>query len=140
MTSAPTPARGIYNILEGVSGMFTGWTFNVGGVVDSPDRQISLIDTGGFAPEVAVAIDYPSVQVFGIAESTAGGYEALYQKMVAVRNALLGIPSRPALWTELDSVVGLGHILPLGRDERDRPQMSCNFRLIVSYSTSGYRD
>lgn len=134
-----SPAKGIVDVIEAVvPSITTGWDFSIGGWTESPDMQISVIDRGGFSAEPNVAVDYPSVQILGRGSSAPGGYEALYAEMVKVRNVLLGI-SQPAAWPSLTQVNQVGHIAQVGKDDKGRPQLSLNLRLILSFDSSGLR-
>ena len=137
-----SPAVGIMTILQGVSGgsLVSGWGQQISNFITEPDKQLVIRDTGGLPSELAVAVDYPSVQVLIRGKATAGGYTEAYAFAIAVRNALVGIPSRPALWTKLTSVTPRGHIQDLGKDDQARPVFSFNLQLILSFTTSGYRD
>lgn len=134
--TAQSPAMGLLSILKAVGGLTTGWTFAVGRLVPEPDKQIVLRHTGGRMGEVCVAIDYPSVQI--LCRGAPKGYDEAYQKLKAVREALVAIPSSVA-YPELTSCVTIGDIVDLGYDDANRPQFAQNFQLIVSYATSGYR-
>lgn len=134
--TAQSPAHGLLSILKAVSGLTAGWTFAVGRLVPDPDMQVVLRHTGGRPGEVMVAIDYPSVQI--ICRGEPKGYDAAYQKLRAVREALVAIPTSTD-YPELTSCVTIGDIVDLGYDDKNRPQFAQNFQLIVSYATSGYR-
>lgn len=135
-----TPAQGIEAILiaEGVLGGVTGWTSTVGGLVDT-GKNVTLIDSGGRGGEVKVAIDYPSVQAIVQGSKTAGGYVEAYAKAMEVYTALQGIPTPHADWPKLTSCVALNMPVWMGRDDRDRPRFSLNFRLITTPENEGNR-
>ena len=134
-----SPAKGIVDVIAAaVPDITTGWDFSVGGWTETPDAQITVIDRGGLTAEPNVAVDYPSVQILGRGSSAPGGYEALYAEMVKVRNVLLGI-SKPTAWPQLTQVNQVGHIAQVGKDDKGRPQLSLNLRLILSFDSSGLR-
>lgn len=140
MTSK-SPATGITDILKGVSGLLTGWTPITGQVIPEPDQLVVVNHSGGMGGEVTIAIDYPSIQVLVRGGRGASGYEDAWQMARAIREALIAIPTvtPPTAYPELTSCVALGEIMQLGYDDAKRPMFSVNFRLIVSYATSGYR-
>ena len=140
MPDPVSPARGVRAILAAVSGFTTGWQVATGQMLAAPDKMLVIRNTGGRAPEPNIAQDYPTVQIIGRGEKKAGGQEEIYQKMVAARRALLGIPSAPAAYPELSSCIGIGDITDVGYDDSDRPMYTLNLQLIVSYETSGYRE
>lgn len=137
--TTPHPAKGIKDILT-AAGIFSGgWTGTLGKLVDQ-DNSIAILDTGGRSSEPRLALDYPSVQVFILGSKVvATGYPDAYAKAIAIKNALLGIPSAPTQYPELTMCNQLGEINPLGYNENDRPQLSLNFQLITEPVPSGYR-
>lgn len=117
-----------------------GWHIGIGQMADKPDRQLTIRHTGGPPGELAVAIDYPSVQVLARGQVSDG--DLAYRKLWATKLKLIGIPSSPAQWPQLTLCKAIGDIQNLGRDDSDRPMYSMNYSLIVSYEdgTSGNRD
>lgn len=138
--TATSPANGLKNVVDTAAVAFSPWITSVGGWSAEPDTQITFMNTGGKTPEPSIALDYPSVQVLVRGSASAGGYEAGYQMCIAVRDALLGLPTAGADYPELVSIIGMGHIVDLGRDDKVRPRWSFNFQLYVAYDASGYRD
>lgn len=116
------------------------WIITVDKMPADPDTVITVKDSSGPAAEPAVAIDYPGVQILVRGSQAGDGYAQAYDKIFAVRNALVGIPSRPSIWTALASCVQRGHIVPLGEQDTDRPVLSLNLQLIVWYTSMGYRE
>lgn len=134
---AKSPSKGLLDILKAVTGLTTDWDFHVGRLTPDPDRQVVLRHSGGPAGEVKVAIDYPGVQI--LARGARGEYEAAYQILVSVKEALVAHPGA-AEYPEMTSITARGDIVDVGYDDKDRPQFSLNLQLIVTYDTSGYRD
>lgn len=135
-----SPAEGLGLILEdlGVLGGTTGWTKSIGLLQDIA-RSVALLDSGGRGGEVKVAIDYPSVQVLVLGDAAPGGYSAAYSKAKEVFDSLVGIDTPNGIWSNLVSCVALGFINSLGLDEKQRPRMSVNFRLITTPENYGNR-
>jgi hypothetical protein len=135
-----SPAEGIGNILlaAGVHGGATGWSERLGDAGDVP-KVIAIMDSGGRGGEVKVAIDYPSVQIIVKGSSASGGYVATYNKAREVYDVLQGIDTPNATWDELVSCVAMNQPAWLGRDDKDRPQFSLNFRLITEPNNIGHR-
>ena len=135
MTSA---AEGLKAILEG-EGVFAGnWYPRIGGL-GTADWCVSLIDSGGRGGEVKVAIDYPSVQVLVRGSSSTGAYSATVAKAQEIYDTLMGIDTPRADWANLTSCVAISNPVWLGKDDKDRPQFSLNFRLIVTPENVGNR-
>lgn len=138
-----SPADGIRAILEdlGICGGTSGWGSRTGALHSSMDQCVAVLDSGGRGSEVKIAIDYPTVQVLVRASKNAGGYTAGYDKTRECFVALQAIDQNPAQFVTLTSCVVRGGIIPLGRDDSDRPVFSLNFNLIVTIpGTEGYRD
>ncbi len=121
----------------GVFAATTGWSIQIGRIVDEPDTQIVIFATGGKPSEPKLAIDYPSVQV--LVRGSANGYEAARQKIIDVKNALLGLPSQTVNGDRWDSVLAIGDIKSMGYDQKQRPSFVMNFSLIIEPATTGYR-
>lgn len=136
-----SPVSGINAILTAATGVVSaGWVTQLGVLLSEPDQAIAIRQVGGFSSEIVVPVDYPSIQILVRGSSGAGGYESSYAKMVAVKNALIGIPSRPTAWTDLTSCVPRGEIQELLRDDQGRPLWSYNVNLIVTLpAPAGYR-
>ena len=139
MGAVLSPADGIMNILRDPAlNLTTGWQFAVGRLSSTPNAQIVARNTGGREPELAVAIDYPTVQL--LCRGDKNKYSEAWAKINACKEALTGIPSAPANYTDLTSCIPMGDIVDLGYDDNDRPQFALNFRLIISFDSSGYRE
>lgn len=132
-----SPAYGLLQIVKTaeILGAYVG---AVSKLTDTPDAQVAFLDRGGKPPLASIAIDYPAVQI--IVRGAPNDYNGAYTMAQAVRDALLGIPDGGINYPNLTSVTGIGHLLPLGYDEKNRPQISFSLQLIVSYETSGFRD
>lgn len=135
-----SPAEGLADILEadGVIGGASGWLRKIGGLGQA-EKEVALLDSGGREGEVKVAIDYPSVQVLVKGSKTDGGYVACYDKSREIYNALTGRDTPDADYPELVSCIAVNPPAWLGRDDKDRPMFSINFRLITEPSTVGNR-
>lgn len=134
-----SPAIQIRNILASAVGT-TGWTYAAGGFLTTPDQQVIVRHAGGKPAEIAVAIDYPSVQLLVRGGQSQGKYEGAYDQIIACRDALLYIPSKNVLFPNLMACKTLGDVLDLGEDDKSRPMFSLNLSLILMYpGSSGYR-
>lgn len=132
---ANSPAEVLKDILVaagvGVFAAPTGWGIYVSLLPDTPNTAITVNDTGGSEPSPKWLLDFPSCQV--MLRGNAGGYQALYQKAEAVKNALLGYPSSDwaAAGFRLVSVRMMGGIASLGYDDNKRPVIVTNWTLIT---------
>ena len=134
-----SPAIGIANVLIAAGVQTTGWTIYVGGLMTEDDQQIVVRHIGGKAGEIALAIDYPAIQLLVRGQQGPGGYESAYEKLINCRDALVRIPSGPTAFPNLTLVKTIGDVLDLGRDDKSRPLFSLNLSLIVTYDSAGYR-
>lgn len=133
-------AEGLYEICEaaGIFGGATNWKGTIG-TFTTDAQQLCFMAGAGRAPEVKVAINYPTVQVLARGDAAPNGRAALHSKMLEVFNLLHAIPQNPTEFPELTSCLARGDIQDLGRDENQRPLASLNFNLIVTPSSAGNR-
>lgn len=137
-----SPAYGLKQVLAAASPavISSTWPVFIGNMPSDPDRCMSIRDYGGLTAEVGLAVDYPKVQVKLRGSRGATSYPETYDQAKKVFDALVGIPSRPVAWPNLVSVVPVGHIVPIGRDQSDRELITVNFQLIVAFDTAGHRE
>lgn len=137
-----SPAMIIKDILEAanVGDFADGSAFSlwIAALPDKPDEAIAIYDSGGETPNPKWALDYPSVQVR--LRGKENGYPALYDKVVAVRDALLGFPGDDLDDGRLVSVRMIGGAAFLGRDEKKRPSFTLNWSLILEPTPGAYRE
>jgi hypothetical protein len=112
-------------------GGLTGWAWRFGKLSGTEDQVIALIDQGGPAGFPHLRVDWPGLQVLVRSSKGGNGYNTSYLMIRKIRDAILGLPSHPVQFPELDGVTERGHIVPLGYDDSDRHQWSCNFQLLV---------
>lgn len=120
---------------QGVVGSGTNWTVSKSEMPDGEDfgdRVVALFATGGAAPETNASTEYPSLQVRVRGQpqdSGTGGYQAAETKIVEVRDTLHTFTGTLDGTTYV-GVVARGDVLSLGYDERDRVELSQNFRVV----------
>ena len=110
------------------------WAMKVGIMQDKPDRQVTLLDTGGYS-NPRWLLDYPTVQV--IVRSGPEGYEEGYSKARQVKDVLLGI--QPQVFDTDNTLVGImmqSDISFMHYDDSSRALFSINFRSIVQPAAS----
>lgn len=131
-----SPAEGAAAILEGASivGALVGWPVRIGGMSDAL-QEVVFIDQPGRTPEIAVAADYPALQLIVKSLSYSNGWN----KSRDIYNALHGIPTPDASYPELTSCLARTNIAPLGQNEKNAFQFSLNFNLIVTPTVVGHR-
>jgi len=113
------------------------WSINVSKRPDKPDRCITLYDSGGRPPNPAWLVDYPTVQA--IIRGSENDYTELTDKVLEVKDALLGLDSQTINGNIWVSVSMLSEAAFLGYDENRRPSFSLNFQLIINPSSGTHR-
>lgn len=129
-------SEGIKDILvESGVGIFqpdavdTDWVIVISRQRDKPNKMITIMDTGGFAPEPGLDINYPTIQIIVRGEPDA--YVDAHAKCRQIKRFLLGRWSEVRNGDIWASIVMPNDILPLGYDGNERPEFSMNFNLIV---------
>lgn len=132
------PAVSVKDLLvAGGAGTFaatSGWSIHVGKLPATPNTAISVMQTGGLAPNPKWLLDYPSIQV--MVRGAANGYVAARAKAQKVKDILLGIASQDLNGDRLVQINQIGDIASIGFDDSNRPLFTLNFRLIVEPATS----
>lgn len=104
------------------------WPGFVGGLKPSPDAQVSVQDTPGQTPNPKWLVDFPTIQV--LIRGAPDGYDAAWEKGLAIKNKLLGTDPIDLTASRWDGVTGLGDLMFLKNDENSRPLLAVNFRII----------
>lgn len=117
-----------------------GWTLKVGKSVATPNKTITMYDTGGLPPNPKWAVDYPTIMATVRGEPNS--YNTVWSKAREVRDALLGLPSQNLgdsgdRWV---SVICPGDIGFIGYDDKQRAELTINFRLIIEPTILGNRE
>lgn len=137
-----SPAEHLKDILVtasvGVFAATSGWAVYVSKMPDKPDTCIALYDSGGGNPNPAWLLDFPSVQVR--VRGDENGYQALFNKVTDIKNALLGHPGADVSDGRLVSVRMDGAPAFLGYDELKRPMFTINWTLIFEPTAGTYRE
>ncbi len=102
------PASSIANYLvsKGVGAFADGsdWSIYVGKMPNEPLRCIQVETTIGGVPEPALALDYPAFRVR--VRGRSGDYKAAYDKLLEVKNILLGMDP-----TDIDGDTWMGILM-----------------------------
>jgi hypothetical protein len=138
-------AEGILNILVTANvGVIAptddDWPMFEGKLPDEPDQCIMVKSAGGRTPEVKIAINYPSTQVMVRGTRGGAGYPDSEVKAQEVFVALQAIDTPNDDYPDLDSCTAISEPAFIGHDAQERPVWSCNFNLITSKDSEGYRN
>lgn len=93
-----------------------------------PDLCVTIYDTGGYPADLAVDIYNPTIQVR--VRGAVGGYQAAYQKALAVLTILHGIHNETWNSTRYILIQAMSDILNIGTDDKGRPLLTINFRIM----------
>ncbi len=107
----------------------SGWQIEISAMPKTPDRVVSINDTGGLDPNPKWLIDYPTLQL--LVRGKIGDYLATYLEAKAYKDLLLGITSQDISGDRWISVTQNGDLGSIGRDENERPIFAVNFALII---------
>lgn len=126
------PSVSAKDILESASvGTFNSgaWPIHISKQPTDQDQAITIYDSGGLAPLPKWLLDFPSIQV--VVRGNENSYSETYDKVKAVKDALLSLPSQDINGDRWVSVTMIGESAFLGYDEKSRPEFALNFRLII---------
>ncbi len=107
----------------------SGWDIQIGIMPDTPNKVISIHDTGGQEPNPKWLLDFPTIQV--MIRGEVSGYLATFVEAKAVKDLLLGVTSQDLNDDRWVSVTQNGDLGFIGRDDSMRPIFSVNFALII---------
>lgn len=137
------PSIGVKDLLVAASvGVFAPtvgtWQIFISKLPDKQDRAIALYDSGGLAPWPRSLLDFPDVSV----NVRGKDYVDAYDKMKAIKDALLGLPPQTINGDGWSAVTQIGEMTFAGYDGKDRPLFSATFRIFMEPAdTAGnYRD
>lgn len=115
------------------------WMLKVGKKVADPDKTVTMYDTGGQTPNPKWAVDFPTIQA--LVTGAPNGYGDAWTKAREVRDALLGKESFNVTggdrWVSITCPGDVGFI---GYDDKQRPMLSVNFRIIIEPIAVGNRE
>ncbi len=136
-----SPAISIKDMLidDGVGAVVASgnaWTIRVGQMTEDADEMLAVFDTPGAPPNPLWLLDFPTVQV--MIRGAIDGYDAAWTKGRNVKDALLGRAPEVKNSDSFDAINGLGDLMFLRYDTKNRPLFSVNFNLIVEPATSGF--
>ena len=113
----------------GVFAAESGWGIFIGREPGDPETTITIYDTGGFPPNPAWLLDFPTAQIR--VRGARNGYQAASQKIRDIKDALIGIDSLDLNGDRWVSITMPSDPLSLGFTEEDKPLFVANFNLII---------
>jgi len=95
----------------------------------TPDACVTILDTGGFAPDNELPIKEPTIQI--ITRGSDNDYETAKQKALDIYEELHKLSNVTLTTSYVYLIEALQEPTSIGRDEADRFEISCNYRLKV---------
>jgi len=131
--SAKSPADLLADYVEAnnIIGGASGWPYFVGNQPDAPDQCVTFIDTSGPPGFPSISIDQVGVQVLVRGNKGAASYKDAYCQIQLIRTLCLGMQNAPAEFLELWGVSERSQPVPLGNDDKDRPNWSHTYLIWV---------
>lgn len=111
-----------------------GWPIFISKLPSEPSSVIAIHDSVGKTPDPKWLLDYPGLAVM----IRHHDYQTCYSKARDVNSSLLGLTSQTINGDRWDSVTGVGGLVFLGRDEKDRCLISINYSLIIEPAQTSY--
>lgn len=104
-----------------------GTSLHIGSMPDSPNACVSIYDTSGGDPDGNRAYFRPHIQVR--VRGAVGGYRAAGMLARTIQEYLKQRHNETWNSTTYVGIWGMGDILFVGNDEKNRPIFTANFRL-----------
>lgn len=111
----------------GTKAATSGWGIYTSRQPDSPNTVITIYDSGGFEANPKFLLDTPTIQVR--VRGNVGDYQGGYDKILQVKNELLGIPQQTIGGTVYVGIWAIADILFLQYDDKKRPIFVNNWRI-----------
>lgn len=134
-----TPAEGAKDLLvtaavASVNGA-SGYLIRLGRLTEGRDEMVVVRDSGAAQnPDPKWLLDYPTIQV--MVRGAENDYTGAFAKIIACRDVLLGLEAQTVNGDRWDAVTGLGGAMLLHYDEKNRPVLTHNFRIILEPATT----
>lgn len=124
-----SPSVDIGTMLVTDLGLILGSTLFISKTPPSPDKCVTVTDTGGFDPGLTLnrteVFDSPSVQV--LVRGNKQNYLEAYALLESIKRYLHGKSQYTIGLTRYIIILAETDILSLGYDDNSRPLLSCNF-------------
>jgi Bacteriophage minor capsid protein len=119
----------------GTIGAGSGWRIGAGRMLDQPDTQICVYDSPGQTPSPLWLLDYPFVQL--MVRGAPDQYSVARQKAQDCYDILLGLePISFENGDNIDAITIIGTPSFIGSDQKNRPMISTNYRVIFEPATN----
>lgn len=121
---------GDYLTAQGAVGGSSGWALMKADMPATPDKVVSLFETGGARgePRYPLTRERFQVRVRGAERHAAtGAYSAARAKIAAIRALLHGASKLVLGSTWYNLILELGAPIPIGYDENGRPEITHNY-------------
>lgn len=102
-----------------------GTTLFVAEEPDSPDRCLTILDTGGYDPDIAATYERPTIQIRS--RDAANQFQRAYNTLKDAVDALHGQRFTVNSWVYV--LFQMGDIINIGRDEKQRFQLTANMSI-----------
>jgi hypothetical protein len=106
----------------------SGWSINVSREAVSPDKCITIYDTGGEEPDTDQLDERPTFQVRVRSAKTGDAYLDAHAKQVAIRDLLTAEIPPVMNGVAYVGIMQMSEIASIGRDENDRHLLVANYR------------
>ncbi len=106
----------------------------VGLLTEDQDALVAIFDSGGQNASPKFLLDFPRIAC--CVRGNARAYSDAYNKVRAVKDVLLGLEPQTLSGDRWCGVTGVGDIMFLKYDEKDRPLFTVNFRIILEPGTN----
>lgn len=115
-----------------IVGGSTGWAIYKDWIPPDPDKLVAIFPYPGANPEKGFSLRYPNFQIRVRGEADTAGYDAMRDKLEAIRANLHAITNDTVNSVSYAFVIAISSPLSLGRDKNNRPELSLNFRTAIN--------
>lgn len=121
----------------GTVGGASGWRVSISREATAPDTCVTVYDNGGSTPHPNWSLDELDIQVQ--VRGDREGYRAAYDKVLEVRDVLLGRPTENVNTTQYVGIIMRGDFNFIQYDDNERPVFTLNFIVWREPVASGFR-
>ncbi len=119
----------------GVFASVGAWPISIGTMPDAPDQAIAVYESPGEPANPKYLLDFPRFQL--VIRDIPQGYITGWDKSRECRDVLLGLPSQTLNGTRYVGIWQVTETFLLRKDEKDRPLLVSNWRLILEPPDEG---
>ena len=119
----------IKTLLDGDSSLGLVFMVNlfISELPETPDNCVAVFDSPGLAPALHTEWKQPGVQIR--IRGDKGAYRAAHLLAQTIGDLLHGIHNETVGATRYALIQQMGDVIPLGRDQLERPELSMNFQI-----------